>query len=268
LRPADAAQLRAEAYQDFKNCTSSKYRGVSRVARGWCATAGDCFVGVWHSEEKAAKAHDQALLFLGRATEKTNFPARRLAGVSPSELRKEAYRDRKGRSRIHTSRYVGVSYNPANGGRAWNASLTADGKQHNLGYWKNEMDAARVHDRAVLFYKTEGVPLNFPDEGNPPASAATLRAESFREGKARYSSSFRGVHYDKENQCWKASITYRFRSIWLGRFADEREAALAFDARAIALRGLNARLNFDPGTSEPVWGKRLRELSDLPERDG
>jgi hypothetical protein len=76
------------------------------------------------------------------------------------------------------------------------------------------------------------------------------------------------VHYDKENQCWKASITYRFRSIWLGRFADEREAALAFDARAIALRGLNARLNFDPGTSEPVWGKRLRELSDLPERDG
>jgi AP2 domain len=266
-RPADAAQLRAEARQAHKARTGSRYRGVSPTIHSWSARVGDCFVGTWPSEEKAAEAHDRAMLFLGGPAEKLNFPSRHLAGASPSDLRKDAYRDRKRRSNAYTSRYVGVSYNPANGSRAWQAALTNNRKQRNLGYWKRETDAARVHDRAVLFYKPDGMPLNFPDEDNSPANAATLRAEAFREGKARYSSSFRGVHYDQDNQCWIATITYRYSAIWIGRFGDEREAALAFDAKAIELRGLNARVNFDPRTGKPVWGKRLRELSNVAERD-
>jgi hypothetical protein len=117
-----------------------------------------------------------------------------------------------------------------------------------------------VYDRGARFYMPGKLALNFPDEDNPPANAATLQAEAFREGKARYSSSFRGVSYEKQNQCWIASITHQYAHIWLGRFSNERKAALAYDDKAIELRGLDARVNFDPRTGKRVWGMRLREL--------
>ena len=261
LSPADAAQLRAEAHQAYKARTSSRHHGVVRTMGGWTAMVGVNFLGTWQSEEKAAEACDRAMLSFARPTAKLNFPSRRLTPASPSELRLEARRERKRSSNAYTSRYLGVSYNPANGSRAWQATLVSGHKRQNLGHWESETDAARVYDRAVRFYMLGKLPLNFPDEDHPPANAATLRAEAFREGKARYSSSFRGVHYEKSNQCWIAQMTYHFSSIWLGRFASEREAALAFDDKAIELRGPEARLNFHPQTGKRVWGRRLRELT-------
>ncbi|HEX7501577.1 MAG TPA: hypothetical protein VF524_14945, partial [Polyangia bacterium] len=174
--------------------------------------------------------------------------------------RLEARRDRKRNSNAHTSRYLGVSYDSANESRPWQATLMSGRKRQNLGHWQSEIDAARVYDRAARFYMPGKLPLNFPDEDKPPANAATLRAEAFREGKGRYSSSFRGVCYEEANRCWIASITYQFAHIWLGRFTDERKAALAYDNKAIELRGLDARVNFDPRTGKRVWGLRLREL--------
>jgi hypothetical protein len=261
LRPTDPAQLRAEAHQANRSALISQYYGVGLIMSGWKAMIGDQFLGNWPSEEKAAEAHDRAILFLGGPMDKLNFRFRPLAPASPSALRLEARKDRKSRSQgPYTSRYFGVAYHPANGCRAWMAMLWRGGKQENLGHWESEADAARVHDRAARHYMPGKVPLNFPDEDNPPANAAALRAESFREGRNRFSSTFRGVHYGKENQCWIATITHRYSRISLGRFADEREAALAFDQKAIELRGPEARLNFDPRTGKRVWGRQLREL--------
>ncbi len=260
LTPADADQMRAEARQAYKARTSSKHDGVVLTVRGWVAMVGAHFLGSWQSEEKAAEAYDRAMLSFGEPTEKLNLPSRRLAPTSPADLRIEARRERKKNSTAYTSRYVGVCYTPALGSRPWQATVLCAGKQQNLGHWENENDAARAHDRAARFYRPGDLPLNFPDEDNPPANAATLRAEAFREGKARYSSSFRGVHYDRSNKCWIATTTHQLSSVWIGRFASERKAALAYDDKAIELRGPEARLNFDPRTGERVWGRRLREL--------
>ena len=259
--PADAAQLRAEAHQAYKARTSSKHHGVVLTMGGWTAMLGKRFLGTWPSEEQAAEACDRAMLFFGGATETLNLPSRRLAPASPADLRLEARRVRKVNSNSYTSRYLGVSYNPANGSRPWQATLLSGRKRQNLGHWEDEEDAARVHDRAACFYMPGKLPLNFPDKSNPPANAATLRAEAFREGKARYSSSFRGVHYEEKSQCWIAAITHHRSNIWLGRFANERNAALAYDNKAMELRGMDARVNFDPQTGKRVWGRRLRELS-------
>jgi hypothetical protein len=260
LPPADAAQLRAEAHQAYKARTSSRHHGVVLTMQGWMAMLGNRFLGTWQSEEKAAEAFDRATLFFGGDREKLNFPSRRLAPTSPTALRLEARRERKRNSNAYTSRYLGVSYDAADDSRPWNATLLSDGKQLNLGHWESETDAARARDRGVRFYMPGKQPLNFPDEDNPPASSTTLRAEAFREGKARYSSSFLGVHYEETNQCWIATTTHRLRPVWLGRFANEREAALAYDNKAMELRGPEARLNFDPRTGQRVWGKKLREL--------
>jgi hypothetical protein len=259
--PADADQLRAEAHQAYKARTSSKHHGVVLTIRGWSAMLGEHFLGTWQSEEKAAEAFDRATLFFGGPTEKLNLPSRRLAPASPWDLRLEARRDRKKNSTAHTSHYLGVSYNPANGSRPWQVTLLSGRKRLTLGHWESETDAARVHDRAVRFYKPGKLPLNFPDEDAPPANAATLRAEAFREGRARYSSSFRGVHYEAKNQCWIATTTHQGSHVWLGRFASERQAARVYDDKAIELRGSDARVNFDPQTGKRVWGRRLRDLN-------
>jgi hypothetical protein len=49
-------------------------------------------------------------------------------------------------------------------------------------------------------------------------------------------------------------MTHHFSSIWLGRFANEREAALAYDDKAIELRGLDARVNFRPADRQAGLG--------------
>jgi hypothetical protein len=259
--PADVAQLRAEAHEAHKARTTSKHQGVFLTTDGWTAKVGDHFLGTWQSEEKAAQVRDRAILFLGGPAEKLNFPSRRLAPASLADLRLEARRDRKRSSNAHTSRYLGVSHDPGNESRPWQATICRRGKRQHMGNWESETDAARVHDRAARFYMPGRLPLNFPDEDNPPADAATLRAEAFREGRTRYSSSFRGVHYDKRNQCWVATTRHQGVYFWLGQFANEREAALAYDNKAAELRGPEARLNFDPRTGKRVWGRRPRELS-------
>ena len=259
-KPADAAQLRAEARQAHRDCNSSQYPGVVRTARGWVAMVGNNFLGCWQSEEKAAEACDRFTLFSGEEDARLNFPLRGLAPASMSVLRLEARRERRLGCDDYSSRYIGVYYDVLNDSRPWGVRLTIDGKAHCPGHWQSEKDAAIAYDRAVRFYALGRLPLNFPDEDYPPADAATLLAEAFREGKERYSSTFRGVHYEEQNQCWIATITFQMECIWLGRFADESEAAIAYDRKAIELRGQDARLNFDPRTGERVWGRRLREI--------
>ncbi len=186
LRPADAAQLRAEAHRAYKARTSSQHHGVTHAPRGWIATVGPYFLGTWWSEDKAAEARDRAMLFLGGPTEKLNFPFRTLTPTSPSDLRVEARQDVKRRSQVsYTSRYLGVSYNRRSWRRPWQVTLTCAGERYHMGQWKSEAVAARGYDRAVRHLKPGKAPLNFPDEDNPPASPATLRAEARREGRGR-----------------------------------------------------------------------------------
>ena len=58
------------------------------------------------------------------------------------------------------------------------------------------------------------------------------------------SSRFRGVSYSKACGKWGATIGFEGKSIWLGYFTDEEEAARAYDRKAVELFGESARLNF------------------------
>jgi len=66
-----------------------------------------------------------------------------------------------------------------------------------------------------------------------------------RNGKAHSdgTSRFKGVCWDKFRGRWRADITFENRSIHLGRFHSETDAAIAYDAAARDLFGEFARLN-------------------------
>jgi hypothetical protein len=57
------------------------------------------------------------------------------------------------------------------------------------------------------------------------------------------SSGYKGVSWINKDKKWRAQITVNYKNINLGRFADEREAALAYNAAALKYHGKFAWLN-------------------------
>lgn len=65
---------------------------------------------------------------------------------------------------------------------------------------------------------------------------------------SRGTSKFKGVYFNKEKSLWQASIGFRSADgastvRYLGRFSSEEDAARAYDAAALTLRGLFAATN-------------------------
>jgi hypothetical protein len=81
-------------------------------------------------------------------------------------------------------------------------------------------------------------------------------------------SRFKGVYWNKKARAWHAQIASgvtadgRQKVLFLGHFDDESDAALAYDRKAIELRGEFARLNL-PGLDD---GRVLRRVA-RPKRD-
>lgn len=105
--------------------------------------------------------------------------------------------------------------------RPWLACCWAGGKNHHLGYFKTEEEAATAYDSFARSYHK---PLNFADE-RMGESAAT---------KAVKASRYRGVHFKKGNKTkpWKAVCVVGGRQHHLGYHASEEAAAAAYDAFA------------------------------------
>ncbi len=67
----------------------------------------------------------------------------------------------------------------------------------------------------------------------------------FKRKSSEHTSRYVGVHWFKRNKKWGASIQADSKRRFLGLFSDEQDAARAYDAAALELRGEHARLNFE-----------------------
>ena len=72
--------------------------------------------------------------------------------------------NRKKRSGAMYSKYKGVHWHKLN--KRWAARITFKKKTINLGYFSNEIDAAKAYDRAARKYHGEFASLNFPESGS------------------------------------------------------------------------------------------------------
>lgn len=68
--------------------------------------------------------------------------------------------------------------------------------------------------------------------------------------KGEFSSLYKGTYWDKFNKLWSCQITINNKIIRIGRFEQERHAAMAYDIWAKELHGKFAVLNFNSAQSE------------------
>jgi len=79
--------------------------------------------------------------------------------------------------------------------------------------------------------------------------------------RSNIASSFIGVCWDSGNKKWRAAIKHKGKKIYLGLFEDEIAAALAYNKKAIQLRGPNTKLNHTPSTKK---GNNMQSRNSLP----
>jgi hypothetical protein len=64
-----------------------------------------------------------------------------------------------------TSKYRGIWYSKRK--KKWRAAISLNGKTIHLGYFRNEIDAAKAYDKAAKKHYGEFAILNFPNESSP-----------------------------------------------------------------------------------------------------
>ena len=121
-----------------------------------------------------------------------------------------------GRIKDGASKYTGVSFNKAS--HKWNAQIMIDGKQHCIGFYDNEEEAAVDYARAIFKYKGQGAldkareqaalvkarmhsSLTIDLSDVPPQPPIPKSAGRIKDGASKYT----GLSFDNRTNKWIAN---------------------------------------------------------------
>lgn len=128
--------------------------------------------------------------------------------------------------------------------------------RHYFGYFTDVVEACKASDAAVLKYGAPGAPLNFPHLKD---TYGDIVAKSIVPDKRRARKqtkpvvevqdntkqiAYHGVRRVHKSDNYYAVVSYKGTRFYLGTFKMSEDAARAYDAMAVHLRGVAAKTNF------------------------
>ncbi len=136
-----------------------------------------------------------------------------------------------------TSKYKGVYWHKDK--NKWQVRISYKGKVVYLGLYVSEMEAAHVHDVAAKISYGKFAVYNFKNLSEKHIKYVKKKLKSDKSKTSKY----RGVTFYFQTNRWTAQISYNKVYYRLGYFATEKEAALAYNKKALELLGDKAILN-------------------------
>lgn len=123
-----------------------------------------------------------------------------------------------------------------------------------VGYVASDAPLPRYYMHRLLLGSPNGQPIDHIN-GNrldnrranlrvttPAGNLQNQRTRRMREGE------YKGVHFEKARQCWRAHIQVNKKQYFLGRYDSPEQAAFAYDKAAREHFGEMACCNFEPIT--------------------
>ena len=139
------------------------------------------------------------------------------------------------------SAFKGVCYSHPHG--CWKAEIKAAGRKMHLGLYESEQQAALAYAAAALRFHGEFANITFEPKDVPSLEEMLSRRRLWKGS----SSVYRGVLWYSPRNKWRAGIKIQNKTVHLGYFDSEEEAARVFDEAALEREkayGVKARLNF------------------------
>lgn len=176
-------------------------------------------------------------------------------------ISKGAQGSKGGKSVKKYTQYIGVWYN-ASATHQWGSTIRHNWKLYHLGCYAKEEHAAMAYDLKALELFGPGATVNFPglsieelSERLEPLRAEVKlaypkilsdRHQGMRQKNIIKTSEYVGVSRSKKvpKKPWRATIYHMNKQHYIGYFATEKDAALAYDKKALELFGEGAKLNF------------------------
>lgn len=135
-----------------------------------------------------------------------------------------------------SSKYKGVFWNKEKG--LWSSIIKSDKIGHFLGYFNDEIIAARAYDQVARFLHKDFSWLNFQNENYEVIE----NLDKVLNRKEYTSSKYRGVNKCAKTGKWRSTIFVDGKKVWLGLHETEENAALARN-KYITENNLDRRLN-------------------------
>jgi hypothetical protein len=123
-------------------------------------------------------------------------------------------------------------------------SVKVNGKTYNVGRKKDLIEAARLYDMAAIGMFGEYACINFDRSDYNKADIDKVLQEMSDGIYSSNTSGYIGVCFSKKDEVWVANIQHKHKAYYLGAYKDPKEAAKAYDRKALELLGDRAKLNF------------------------
>lgn len=128
------------------------------------------YLGVFKTAEQAAEAYDRAARVHRGPNPETNFPNAQIAAARAAEAAANYIKAPTPPPQpAPKSNYYGVHATNSSKRCKWRARIYYDGKQHYIGSYRTEIEAAKAYDKVAREHRGADVTCNFPPSAESAA---------------------------------------------------------------------------------------------------